>query len=98
MKQFQFTLYLAGTGPRSANCERQFRRLCARRLGANGYEITVVDVLGAIEQADAARILVTPTVVRTHPLPVLRVMGDVSASDQLADAVGLPGEHERGTP
>lgn len=98
MTQFRFTLYLAGSGARSADSERQFRSLCAQRLAANGYEITVVDVLDAIEEADAARILVTPTVVRTHPLPVRRVMGDVSASDALADAIGLPGDHERGTP
>jgi len=96
MPEFRFTLYLAGTGPRSEAAERSFRRLCARGLPPSGYEITVVDVLDAIEEAEAARILVTPTVVRTHPLPTVRVMGDVSGTSELAAALGLPDEHEGG--
>lgn len=98
MTGFRFTLYVAGAGARSAIAERAFRDLCAERLPADGYEITVIDVLEAIEEADAARTLVTPTVVRTDPPPAVRVMGDLSASDELADAVGLPRTHGRGAP
>ncbi len=96
MMEFRFTLYVAGSGPRSEIAERSFRGLCAQRLAAGGYEVTVVDVLDAIEAAEVAQILVTPTVVRTEPLPVVRVMGDVSATSELAAALGLPGEHKGG--
>lgn len=97
MTRFRLTLYVAGSGPRAEAAQRDLSRLCEQRLPSGEYEIEVVDVLAAVEQADAARILVTPTVVRTHPLPVVRVVGDLSASDRLAHAVGLPATRERGT-
>jgi hypothetical protein len=53
-------------------------------------------VLAAIDQADAARILVTPTVRRTHPLPAVQVIGGISASTKFADAIGLPPEQQNG--
>lgn len=94
MTPYRFTLYLAGDGLRSRAAKGALRRLCERRLPPDGYEITVIDVLAAVEQADTARILVTPTIVRTHPLPVVRVIGDLSVSDRLAEAVGLPPAYE----
>jgi hypothetical protein len=47
-------------------------------------------VLAALAEADAARILVTPTIVRTEPLPIVRVIGDLSATIKVAQALGLP--------
>jgi circadian clock protein KaiB len=93
---FRFTLYVAGSGPRPQATQHEFRQLCAQRLSEGEYEIVVIDVLAAIDQADAARILVTPTIVRTHPPPVLQVIGAISASSALADAIGLPREHRNG--
>jgi circadian clock protein KaiB len=95
MARFRFNLYVAGSGPRPEAAQREFRQLCAQRLSDDEYEITVIDVLTAIDQADADRIIVTPTVMRTHPPPVVQVIG-VSASTKLADAIGLPPEHRNG--
>jgi circadian clock protein KaiB len=91
---FRLTLYVAGTASHAAAAEDHLHRLCAERLAPNDYEITVVDVLEAVGEADAARILVTPTVVRTEPAPVLRVIGDLSATAELARALGLPDRDE----
>ena len=88
--RFRLTLYIAGEGARSATAEGDLRQLCEDRLEADEFEIAVVDVLAAVSEADSARILVTPTVVRSNPLPVVRVMGDLAAADQIADALGLP--------
>jgi circadian clock protein KaiB len=88
--EYRFTLYVAGAGPSSRAAVENLRRLCQERLPAGRYAIEVVDVLDAVEAADAARILVTPTVVRTRPLPVRRVVGDLSAVDKVAAALQLP--------
>jgi circadian clock protein KaiB len=92
---FRLTLYVAGTAAHAATTEDHLRRICADRLAPDDCEITVVDVLEAVGEADAARILVTPTVIRTEPAPVLRVIGDLSATAELARALGLP---DRGEP
>jgi circadian clock protein KaiB len=92
---YRFTLYVTGVTPRSASAIEHLRRICEERLSPDEYRITVVDVSDAVEEANAARILVTPTVVRTQPPPVLRVLGDLSAATETADALGLPGPPTR---
>ena len=87
---FRLTLAVVGGGARSATAEEDLRRVCEDRLDTDEFEIEVVDVMEAMREAESARILVTPTVVRTDPLPVVRVMGDLGAADQIADALGLP--------
>jgi circadian clock protein KaiB len=81
--------------PRSATAVEHLRRLCEERLSAGEYDISVIDVAEAVEEAEAARILVTPTVVRTRPEPVVRVLGDLAATAKIADALGLPGPARR---
>jgi circadian clock protein KaiB len=88
---YRFTLYVTGANPRSATAVEHLRRICEERLSPGEYEIEVVDASDAVEEANAARILVTPTVVRTEPPPVVRVLGDLSATTKIADALGLPG-------
>lgn len=87
--EYQFTLYVSGTSAVSAAAKQSLDRLCAEHLPAGAYAITSVDVLEALDEADAARILVTPTLVRTQPPPVLRVVGDLSGTSRLAEALGL---------
>ena len=87
---FRFKLYVAGTAGGSASAEDRLRRLSAERFAPGECDITVVDVLAALAEADGGRILVTPTVVRTEPLPVVRVIGDLSATTQVAGALSLP--------
>lgn len=88
---YHFTLYVSGTSARSATAKQDLGRFCAEHLPSGAYAITCVDVLEALDEADAARILVTPTLIRTQPAPTLRVVGDLSGTGQLAEALGLPG-------
>jgi len=89
MGDYQFTLFIAGQSPRSQQALINLRRLAEARLG-NGFELSVVDVLLDPESADAARILTTPTVVRTAPAPARRVTGDLSDASLVVIALDLP--------
>jgi diguanylate cyclase (GGDEF)-like protein len=90
-EEYQFTLYLSGTGAVSTAAKRDLDRFCAEHLPAGAYAITSIDILEALDEADAARILVTPTLIRTQPPPTLRVIGDLSGTSRLAEALGLSG-------
>ncbi len=90
-EEYQFTLYVSGTSAISAAAKQNLDRFCAEHLPAGAYSITPVDVLEALDEADAAHILMTPTLIRTRPSPVLRVIGDLSATGLLAEALGLSG-------
>jgi circadian clock protein KaiB len=49
----------------------------------------IFDVLEQPEQAEAASILATPAVVRRHPLPELRLVGDLSDEQAVLAALHL---------
>ena len=95
MTFFSFRLYLLGDSPRSRAAEQALRRLCADRFGDSGFSIEVVDVAEHRDVADAERIVATPTLDLTAPLPRIRVIGDLSSSDELADTLGLPAPASR---
>src|SRR5687768_16116486 len=62
VQRYQFTLYVAGDSPRSAQAIRNLRGLGDKRLHG-GYDLAVIDVLTDPERAELARILTTPTLV-----------------------------------
>jgi circadian clock protein KaiB len=81
-------LYITG---QAAWAERNLDRLC-RYFEAGGradVEATVVDVLAAPQLAEAHRIIATPTLVKEHPLPARKVIGDLSDLDRVASFLGL---------
>src|SRR4051812_18473315 len=84
----QFTLYVAGDSPRSAEAVENLRRLVAVRFGG-ACEMNVVDVLTDPDRADDARILTTPTLVKEAPGTPRRVTGDLTDPDRVLAALGL---------
>jgi circadian clock protein KaiB len=90
MTRYELTVYVLREDNRVRAAVEAFRRSCSRRLGAEAFDICVVDVLANPELAEAERIIVTPTVVRDLPLPRRRAIGDLLAVDALATALELP--------
>ena len=81
-------LYVSGQTTRSLHAAANLRRLCEQHL-AGRYELVLIDVLAQPDLADSARILATPTTVRTAPLPAHRVIGDLSDASKVITALGL---------
>jgi circadian clock protein KaiB len=88
MRQFQFTLYIAGESPRSLRAIANLRRIGQERLGGD-YELQVVDVQREPERAEEERILTTPTLVKRAPEPRRRVTGDLTNAEQVLLALSL---------
>ena len=99
MRQFLFTLYVAGESPRSHQAAANLRRLVEDWLGGGEYEVTVVDVTREPQRAEEQRILTTPTLVKESPGPVRRVTGDLSDPGRVLAALALDPVRrgERGT-
>lgn len=86
----RFTLYVTGRTRRSERASSNLRDLCHERLPEGSFHIEVIDVLEHPARAESDRVIATPTVIRTTPLPRRRVIGDLSISDQAAHALDLP--------
>jgi circadian clock protein KaiB len=81
-------LYVAGHAPNSLRAIANAKAICDEHF-ASGHELEIVDVLDHPQQALADGIVVTPTLLRLLPLPVLRVVGNLSDTNQVLLALAL---------
>lgn len=82
-------------GPRGESAEANLRRMCGELLG-DDYTLDVIDVLARPDEAEAGRIVATPTVVHFDGQSERRVLGDLSNTQRVARALGLT-EQKAGT-
>lgn len=79
---FLLKLYIAGRGARAEAAITNLRHLCDNELRGQ-YELEVIDILEHPELAEEAKILATPTLIKQLPLPLRRVIGDLSDREKL---------------
>ena len=84
----RFRLYVAGSTPNSTQARANLGALC-RALLPGRYKIEIVDVVRHPERALAEGIFMTPCLMKLAPSPVRMVVGTLSRSDTLLDALGL---------
>ena len=82
----ELTLYIAGNTPRSQAAFENLKLACEKYLRGR-YKIEVIDLLINPQLARGDQILAIPTVVRKLPVPIKKMIGDLSDSEKLL--VGL---------
>ena len=75
-------LYIAGSAPNSLRAIANCRAICDEHF-ASGHELEIVDLLDHPQRALADGIIVTPTLLKLLPLPVERVIGTLSDTNQV---------------
>jgi circadian clock protein KaiB len=85
---FRFRLYIAGGVPNSAQAVANLTALCRAHLPGR-HRIEVVDVFREPGRALADHILLTPTLIALAPLPVRRIVGTLSQTQPVLEALGL---------
>jgi circadian clock protein KaiB len=75
-------LYVAGNAPNSRRAIANVTAICAEHFKA-AHEMEIVDLLEQPERALADGIVVTPTLLKVLPLPVQRMIGDLSDINQV---------------
>jgi circadian clock protein KaiB len=84
--KYELCLYVAGATPRSERALANLKQICADHLGT-GYRITVIDLLKNPKLARDHQILALPTLVRKIPVPLRKIIGDLSDTERVL--VGL---------
>ena len=85
---FKFRLYIADDAMNSAQAVANLNAICGAHL-AGRHHIEVVDVFEEPKRALADRILMTPTLIRLAPAPIRRIVGTLSQTDVVLEALGL---------
>ena len=82
-------LYVTGQSPKSMRAIENLRRVCEEHL-AGRYRIEIVDLLENPRRAADDQILAVPTVVRKLPVPIRKIVGDLSDTDRLLVGLQVP--------
>jgi len=70
-------LYVAGQTPKSVAAFSNLKKLCEEHL-AGSYHIEVIDLLKNPQLAKGDQIIAIPTLVRKLPVPMRKIIGDLS--------------------
>jgi circadian clock protein KaiB len=84
----ELTLFVSGASDLSVRAIATARALADTHL-AGRYNLSVVDVHDGAAAAVSSGVVVTPTLVKTWPLPVRRFVGDLSQADRVLLALDL---------
>ncbi len=87
--KYVLRLYVAGSTPQSGRAITNIKAICETYL-KNRYQLTVVDLYEQQARAKDDQIVVAPTLVRQAPLPVRRMIGDLSQTARVLAALDLP--------
>ncbi len=85
---FSLRLYVAGETPKSQAAIANLEKICGEYL-AGRHQIEVIDLLKNPQLAIDHQIVAIPTLVMDQPLPVRRIIGDLSDTDRVLVALGL---------
>ncbi|MFP4062780.1 MAG: circadian clock KaiB family protein [Halochromatium sp.] len=95
-QQWTLRLYIAGQTPKSIAAFANLQAMCETHL-AGHYRIEVVDLLEQPQLAQGDQILAIPTVVRRLPLPIRKIIGDLSDTERALVGLDLrPMPQDRG--
>jgi circadian clock protein KaiB len=79
---YSLRLYVTGQTPRSAASIRNLREVCDEFLGGS-YELQVIDLYRRPELAKEAQVVAAPTLIKKLPLPLRRLVGDLSNKNEV---------------
>ncbi len=83
---WELRLYIAGKTPKSVAALNNLKKYCEEHLEGR-YKIEVIDLLLHPQLAEGDQIFAVPTLVRKVPVPIRKIIGDLSNEEKVL--VGL---------
>lgn len=84
--KWDLRLYVAGKTPKSVAAIKNLEKYCETYLKGE-YRVEVIDLLVKPQLASGDQILAIPTLVRKVPVPIRKIIGDLSNEEKVL--VGL---------
>ncbi len=87
-EKYVLRLYITGMTRRSQEALRNIEKVCRERFGDN-FELEVIDIYQQPALAKGEQIIAVPTLVKKLPLPLRRLIGDLSKEDRVLMGLDL---------
>jgi circadian clock protein KaiB len=88
----ELRLYVAGQTPKSLAALANLKKICSEHLEGR-YKLHVIDLVKTPQLAQGDQILAIPTLVRNLPVPIRKIIGDLSDLERVL--VGLDLREDR---
>jgi circadian clock protein KaiB len=85
-ESYLLRLYVTGTTPQSVKAVANIKKICDEHLTGR-YDLEVIDLYQRPNLARGEQIIAAPTLIRKLPLPLRRIIGDMSNTERVL--VGL---------
>ncbi len=86
--KYELRLYVAGNTPKSVSALNNLKRYCEEHLKGQ-YKIEIIDLLEKPQLAEGDQILAIPTLVRKVPVPIRKIIGDLSNEEKVLVGLNL---------
>ncbi|MGY2132544.1 circadian clock KaiB family protein [Hymenobacter sp. HD11105] len=87
--EYVLHLYITGATPNSTRAVRNIKEICELYLQGR-YELYIIDVYQQPALAQEEQLIGVPTLVKSRPGLVRRLVGDLSNRERVLTALGLP--------
>jgi circadian clock protein KaiB len=87
-ERWELRLYVAGATPKSMLALDNLKKFCEQHL-QNKYSLEVIDLLVHPQLAAGDQILAIPTLVRKMPVPIRKIIGDLSNEEKVLVGLNL---------
>lgn len=81
-------LYVAGQTPKAITAFTNLKKICDEQLNGK-YSIEVIDLLKNPQLANEYQIVALPTLIRKLPVPVRKIIGDLSNTERVLIGLDL---------
>lgn len=88
--RYLLKLYVAGLSPNSATAITNIKKICEENLQGR-YQLDVIDLYQQPQLAKGKQIIAIPTLIKKLPLPLRRVIGDLSSTEKVLVGLDIRG-------
>ncbi|MEY3297857.1 MAG: hypothetical protein RLZZ597_1117 [Cyanobacteriota bacterium] len=87
-QHYYLRLFIAGATPRSIKALERLKELCETHLQER-YKLEVIDVYQLPAELDIENVVAIPTLVKKLPLPLRRIVGDLSDTEKVLKGLDI---------
>jgi len=81
-ERYVLRLYIAGSTPRSQIAIKNIRKICLEELQGR-YDMEIIDIYQQPTLAKGEQIVAAPTLIKMLPLPLRKLVGDMSDKEKV---------------
>ena len=87
-EKYALQLFITGATPNSTRAVANIKAICEQHLRGK-YELEIIDVYRETEMAARNQVVALPMLIKKFPLPVRKLIGDMSKTEKVLDALGI---------